>query len=212
MMYPSAVERERYADLAVHAISLVGVVAGAILLMVNAVTSLNWAVIAACAIYCLTMLASFGISAGYHLLPWHYWRPAWRRADHAAIYALIAGTFTPLLVQVGSVWGFVVLGGVWLLSVPAILYKLFARELEPRWSLASYLGIGWFGLLALPEVGPVLPMPAVVAMIAGGLVYSFGTIFYARKIQAYRYAIWHGFVLGGTTLFYSAIWMSAFSA
>ena len=85
MMYPSAVERERYADLAVHAISLIGVVAGAALLMVNAVMSLNWAVIVACAIYCLTMLASFGISAGYHLLPWHYWRPAWRRADHAAI-------------------------------------------------------------------------------------------------------------------------------
>ena len=55
-------------------------------------------------------------------------------------------------------------------------------------------------------------MPAVFAMIAGGLVYSFGTVFYARKIQAYRYAIWHGFVLGGTTLFYSAIWMSAFAA
>ena len=81
MMYPSAVERERYADLAVHAISLIGVVAGAALLMVNAVMSLNWAVIVACAIYCLTMLASFGISAGYHLLPWHYWRPAWRRAE-----------------------------------------------------------------------------------------------------------------------------------
>ena len=54
--------------------------------------------------------------------------------------------------------------------------------------------------------------PVTQAMIAGGLVYSFGTVFYARKIQAYRYAIWHGFVLGGTTLFYSAIWMSAFAA
>ena len=212
MMYPSECRRERFADTAVHLVSLLGVVAGSVLLMVNAATHRDWAVIAACTIYCLTMLFSFGVSAGYHLLPWHYWRRAWRRADHAAIYALIAGTFTPLLVLLGGFWCLTVLAVVWLLAIPAMVYKLVAPKLEPRWSLASYLAIGWIGLLALPEMGAKLPTPALVAIIAGGLVYTFGTIFYAREIQAYRYAIWHGFVLGGTSLFYSAIWMSTFSA
>ncbi|MCB1386356.1 MAG: hemolysin III family protein [Nitratireductor sp.] len=211
MTYPSTTRRERFADTAVHAVSLLLVLAGCVVLMIEA-ASLAWLPMIACALYCLTLLVSFTVSAGYHLLPWHSWRPLFQRIDHAAIYALIAGTFTPLLVQIGSLWSLAVLGGVWLLSIPGVIYKLVARELEPRWSLFSYLGIGWFGLLALPEFGNRLPTTALVAIVIGGLTYTFGTIFYARKVQAYRYAIWHGFVLGGTALFYSAIWMSAFSA
>ena len=212
MKYPSACVRERTADLVIHVLVVSGAVIAGALLITFAAIYLDLSVTIACALYALTMLFSFTASALYHIHPRDEWRKFMRRLDHAAIYALIAGTFTPLLVLIGSVWAIVVLVAVWVLAVPAMVFKLVAREVEPRWSLASYLGLGWLGTLALPEFAWSLPAGASAAIIAGGLVYTAGTFFYARKVQSFRYAIWHGFVLAGSGTFFAAICMAAFSA
>lgn len=210
-MYPSEIARERIADGVVHISSLAAVLTGCAALVIYAVAAFDAPLIIACSIYAACMIASFTASASYHLLPQHHWRSGLRRFDHAAIYALIAGTFTPLLVHIGTTLVYIVLGAVWLLAIPAMLYKVLGENIAPRWSLASYIGLGWMGTIALPDFSSTLPMSAVIAIIAGGFFYSFGTIFYGRKSQAFRYAVWHMFVLLGTAAFFLAIWLALFS-
>lgn len=209
-MYPSPQIKERYADGIVHIIGLAAVFVGCFILIFYTAAQLEMSLVAACSIYAICMTASFGTSASYHMLPQHHWRSGLRRLDHAAIYALIAGTFTPLLVFVGTTTAYYILGAVWILAVPAMLYKILGEQIEPRWSLASYIGLGWVGIIALPDFSAILPLSALIAIFAGGFFYSFGTVFYRRKGQSFRYSIWHGFVLLGTGSFFTAIWISLF--
>ncbi len=209
-MFPSPLIQERYADGAVHAIGLAATIIGCLTLILYASARFDTPMVVACSIYALCMTASFTTSASYHMLPQHHWRSGLRRLDHAAIYALIAGTFTPLLIFVDTITAYFVLAAVWILSVPAMLFKILGEQIEPRWSLASYLGLGWIGIVALPDFSSILPLSALVAIFAGGFFYSFGTIFYRRKEQRFRYSIWHSFVLLGTSSFFAAIWISLF--
>ena len=209
--YPSADPRERYADSAIHVVSLVFAIVFCTWMMVGVAHELEVKLMVACAIYCLGVMFSFTTSAGYHLLPFHQWRRLLRRLDHIAIYVLIAGTFTPLLVHIGTSWSYGVLAAVWIFAFPAMAYKLFGSVIEPRWSLASYLGLGWMGLLALPDFNAHLSSTAVIAALAGGLTYTFGTYFYAKEVQKYRYAIWHSFVFVGTAFFFFSVWITIFA-
>jgi len=210
MNYPSLSRNERYADGAVHALGLSSVTISSFFLMIGAATQASISVAIACIIYCASLMTSFVTSAGYHLLPAHGWREFLQRLDHTAIYALIAGTFTPLLVHINSTWGNVVLAMVWLLAIPAMIYKMVGKDIEPRWSLSSYLALGWMGLLAAPEFYDKLPVLAVYGIGVGGLLYTFGTLFYANDNLPYRNAIWHTFVLAGSFCFFYAIWITVF--
>lgn len=208
MNYPSLAKHERFADGAVHVLGLSTITISSLYLTISATMHVSIGVAIACIIYCTSLMASFTSSASYHLLPAHGWREFLQRLDHAAIYALIAGTFTPLLVHINSTWGYVVLAAVWGLAIPAMIYKLIGSEIEPRWSLASYLALGWLGLLAAPEFFYKLPALAVYAVISGGIIYTLGTLFYTRDTLAYRNAIWHTFVLLGSFCFFFAIWIT----
>lgn len=210
MEYPTACRTERFADGAVHVFGLSTITISTLYLMVGAAMHVSLGVVIACLIYSTSLMASFASSASYHLLPAHGWREFLQRLDHAAIYALIAGTFTPLLVHINSTWGYLVLGAVWILAIPAMLYKMLGEEIEPRWSLASYLALGWLGLLAMPEFVTKLPSLAVYAVISGGIIYTLGTLFYAKDDLKYRNAIWHTFVLLGSFCFFLAIWITIF--
>ena len=129
----------------------------------------------------------------YHLSPFHEWRLVLRRIDHAAIYLTIAGTFTPLFVLADTEFSLLLLSIVWGLAIPAMLYKIVGSNLDSRWSLVSYLGLGWMGILAVPDLMEILPVLSLWAMLAGGVFYSLGTIFYARK--ALPFAIRSGIAL-----------------
>lgn len=207
-MYPSVIKSERIADGIVHAIGLVAIATGGLMLLGNILPGTPAPLVTAVAIYLFCVIASFAASLAYHLLPHHHWRQGLRRIDHAAIYAFIAGTFTPLLIFIGTDYSRYILIAVWALAIPALAYKIFGSQIAPRWSLVSYLALGWMGLLALPDFIEYLPRPALIAIVCGGLFYSVGTIFYARKQLAYRYAIWHSFGLMGGASFFTAIWFS----
>lgn len=209
--YPSVVLRERIADGIVHAFSLVGLSIACIVLLITQSVHLEPGMIWASVVYCGAILVSFATSAGYHLLPWHHWRHILRRLDHTAIYALIAGTFTPLLVHIGTSWSLTVLVMIWALAIPAMMYKLFGKNIEPRWSLASYLGLGWLGMLAISDLYSHIPTAAVTAIVVGGATYTVGTVFYVRKLLPYRNAIWHTFVLAGTGFLFFAVWTTVFA-
>lgn len=209
--YPSELLHERIADAVVHGLALIVILIAGTALMISAAIWASAGLVVACAIYCFGLLGSFAVSASYHLLPWHNARQVLRRLDHVAIYALIAGTFTPLLVQIGTGWAYVVLGAIWLLAIPAMIYKLVGSNIEPSWSLASYLGLGWMGVLAIPEFGDHLSATAIAAILVGGSIYTAGTYFYVKKVQPYRHAIWHSFVLTGTAFLFVAIWTTVFA-
>lgn len=207
-MYPSQTAPERYADLGVHALSLIAFfIAGAMLVPVAAAQG-STALVTATAIYVVAILASISISGAYHLLPHHHLRKVLQRWDHAAIYTLIAGTFGPLLVFAGTTSAYIILGIVWLCALAGVWFKIFGKNIEAKWSLASYLGLGWFGLFALPDFWHALPNSALIALGAGGVFYTLGTLFYKSKSLSFRYPIWHFFGLLGGSSFFVSIWIT----
>lgn len=210
MNYPTLCRNERFADGIIHILGLTTITISSLYLMIGAAMHVSIGVAAACIIYCTSLVSSFVTSAGYHLLPVHDYRQVLQRLDHAAIYALIAGTFTPLLVHIDTRWGYIVLSSVWLLAIPAMVYKIVGEEVEPKWSLPSYLALGWLGLLAVPEFVTKLETPAVISIVAGGLLYTAGTLFYTREELKYNNAIWHAFVVAGSFSFFYAIWITIF--
>lgn len=207
LMYPSPKTLERRADFIVHWIGLIFILVAGLMLLIQA-AGRDLTVVAAVGVYVIGVAFSHVISMFYHLSPFHGQRLGLRRIDHAAIYLTIAGTFTPLFVLVDTEFSLFLLMIVWALAIPAMLYKIFGKNLDSRWSLASYLGLGWMGVIGVPEMVEQLPGLSLWAMLAGGVFYSFGTIFYARKAQPFRYSIWHSFVMLGGASFFVAIWVA----
>jgi hemolysin III len=138
----------------------------------------------AVAVYALSVAALFGTSALYHRVDWRTLRARrWmRRLDHAMIFVLIAGTYTPfsLLVLHGTL-GVVILVAVWSAAIAGALFKLIWID-APGWlGTTAYISIGWIALTALPDLVHRLGISAVVALALGGILYSAGGVIYARK-------------------------------
>ncbi|MGB3472976.1 MAG: hemolysin III family protein [Erythrobacter sp.] len=208
MAFPSESAPERLADAIIHAVSLAGFAVASLVLVHHASRLEGYALLISVLVYAVTAIASIGISFAYHLLPRHDLRPVLRRWDHAAIYLVIAGTFTPLLVLSGTRYAYVILAVIWAFSAAGVAFKVLTSNMDSRWSLISYLGMGWFALFALPTFWSELPGVSTTAFAAGGLFYTIGTIFYARKGMRFRYPIWHGLGTLGGTSFFVAIWLA----
>ena len=207
-MYPSSTAPERLADGIVHAASFVGLLIASAFLLSRIISSGDPVLVMAAIVYVLAALFSIGISFAYHLAPRHAWRGALRRWDHAAIYLVIAGTFSPLLIKTGTTSGHVILAIIWGLALIGFGFKIFGSNLDSRWSLASYLGLGWLALVALPDFSSQLPSFTTWAIGAGGLFYTVGTLFYRAKELRFRYPIWHAFGTLGGGSFFAAIWVA----
>lgn len=120
--------------------------------------------------------------------------------DHAAIYLLIAGSYTPLtLVTLRGPWGWSLLGAVWFLAIAGILVKTCMRSRRDHWlSTALYLFMGWLVVVAIGPVVRSLPLPGLLLILLGGVSYSAGVAFFAWERLKYNHAIWHLFVLAGS--------------
>jgi len=206
MAFPSKTAPERRADAIIHAFSLAIFLIASVVLLKSAAQLESPALLIAVFVYAVTAIASIGISFAYHLLPRHDLRRVLRRWDHAAIYLVIAGTFTPLLVMSGTRYAYGILAIIWAFAAAGVAFKVLTSDMDSRWSLLSYLGMGWFALFALPTFWSELPGVSTMAFAAGGLLYTVGTIFYARKGMSFRYPIWHGLGTLGGTSFFVAIW------
>ncbi|MFU8824271.1 PAQR family membrane homeostasis protein TrhA [Yoonia sp.] len=204
-MYPTPDRSERIADGTIHVLGVVGAMIGAIGLVVWSAGMANPTQIAAIVIYGITLIVTFVASAVYHLTPWHHLRPALRRFDHAAIYLKIAGTYTPLVVMIGSGFAYLVLGVVWSLAVIGVVLKLFFWRAPGRFGPALYLVMGWLSLALIWSLWPIVPVSTMVLIAVGGLLYTAGVPFYAAKKLPYSTAIWHGFVVIASVCFFVAI-------
>jgi hemolysin III len=210
--YPAYARSERIADGAVHLLGVVLAIIGTVFLIVfDAVWGGKGAVyLAALAVYGGSLILSLMASAFYHMTPWEGLRMPLRRVDHAAIYLKIAGTYTPLVVLIGSTYAWGVLVLVWAAALAGAVAKLvFFRS--PGWvGTALYLGLGWASLLLAAPLIATLPMAASVLVGLGGVAYSAGVLFFRWEALKFSNAIWHGFVLAGSGCFYAAITVATF--
>nr|WP_281375546.1 hemolysin III family protein [Haloferula luteola] len=147
-----------------------------------------------------TLVLLYLSSSIYHAFSSPKLKELFQIFDHACIYLLIAGSYTPLtLVCLRGAWGWSIFGVVWFLAVAGVVLKAVMRgKREAWWSTALYLAMGWLIVIAAGPLIRNLPTPGLIWLIAGGVGYSLGTIFFAWEKLPYNHAIWHGFVILGS--------------
>ena len=196
-----------------HAIACGGAILTMIALCIRGSDSI--ATLLALGVYGASTILLYGASATYHLGPWHGpRRAAFRSIDHASIYVLIAGTFTPFCVTLlaGSE-RVVVLALIWGIAAIGVCASILAPNLPRRYSVGLYLGMGWMGLIPAPTLIGLLPASALALLLSGGLLYSIGAIIYARRRpdpfpSTFGYhEIFHLFVIAGNAAFLTVIWI-----
>jgi hemolysin III len=197
---------ELIADGIVHAIGLSLGLAGAVAIMIVASNSTHLADMASMVIYMVGLLSMIGFSAAYNV--WPISRAKWilRRFDHAAIYVMIAGTYTPFVAQMkGDVASIALLIGVWLTAAAGVTLKLLFPGRFDRLAVVVYLLLGWSGVVVYEPGAAAIPHLSVWLLAAGGVLYSTGVIFHRWQSLRFQNAIWHGFVLVAACCHYSAV-------
>lgn len=198
---------EMIADGVVHAVGIVlAIAAGATLLALAAFRTGPGEYIAA-AFYVISLLTVLSVSLAYNQWPVH--SPAkWvlRRFDHAAIYLLIAATYTPFLAQLdGSPLAGVMIAVIWTCAAFGIAIKVLLPGRFDRLAVVFYLAIGWSGVVLARPLVETLPTATLAFLVAGGVVYSLGVVFFAWKALRFHNALWHGFVVTGAGLHLAAM-------
>lgn len=203
--YPAYSKPERIADGTMHFLGVGGAITGAALLPLWADPDSGSGQTVAIVIYGMALVATFIASAFYHLTPWENLRPTLRRVDHAAIFLKIAGTYTPLVVLVGSLSSYLVLGIVWALAIFGIVRKLFYWQVPGKLGSVLFLVMGWMSVAIIWSLVMILPEASIWLIAIGGGLYTVGVVFHAWKQLKFANAIWHGFVVSASTCFYIAI-------
>lgn len=197
---------EEIANSLSHGAGLIAAVVAVPFLLVAA-SRLPAASIVGASVFAATMILLYLTSTLYHALPRGRAKRVFMKLDHGAIYLFIAGSYTPFTLGVlHGAWGWTLFGLVWGLAALGILLKAFGRLSHPWVSTALYLAMGWLVLIAVvPLVRSVEPA-GVALLVAGGLAYSAGCIFYLLDNRLrYAHAVWHGFVVAGSGFHYFAV-------
>jgi len=198
---------EEIANAVTHGIGTGLSVAGLILLVVLAYQrgAVAWQ-IASLSVYGASLVLLHLSSTLYHSLRPPKAKLVFRVFDHGSIYLLIAGTYTPfLVVGMPGTLAWFLLGTIWALAITGIVLSAVFIGRFPKLSTTAYILMGWLVVAAGKQLVANIPRGGLVLLIAGGLAYTMGIIFYAWKKLPYNHAIWHLFVLGGSISHYLAI-------
>lgn len=182
--------------------------AGLVLLVIRSAQHGDaWHVVST-AIFGATLVLLYTASTLYHSFRSERTKQVLQKFDHAAIFLLIAGTYTPfVLVTLRGPWGWSLFGVVWGLAVAGVTLKFW---LAGRFRLAStliYLAMGWLVLVAIKPLLAALPAGGIKLLLAGGLCYTGGAGFYLWKRLPYHHAVWHLFVLAGSACHWAAVYL-----
>lgn len=199
-------DNEELANSITHAVGMALSLAGLIILVVYASIQGDVWKIVSFSIYGASLLVLYTASTLYHSFTSEHAKHYLKIFDHAAIYFLIAGTYTPfLLVMLREDWGWTIFVIIWVLAIAGIIFKLFFVHRFQIISTVIYLLMGWLIIFAFRPLIAHVPEKGLYWMLAGGLSYSFGVIFYLWKKVPYHHAIWHLFVLGGSIFHFFAV-------
>ncbi|MBI3792087.1 MAG: hemolysin III family protein [Gemmatimonadetes bacterium] len=188
-----------------HGAGLVAVLAAAPFLVIAAVGRDSWVVTGA-VIYAVSLALLYTTSTLYHALTNARAKAVFKRLDHAAIFVLIAGTYTPFaLGPMRGNWGWTMFAMAWVIATVGVVLKLTGRLRHPGLSNAAYLLMGWLAVAFARPFWATVPHAGVWWIAAGGLFYTLGVPFYAAKQARYTHFVWHLFVLGGTVCHFVAV-------
>lgn len=204
-MRAGAADGEEFANIVTHGLGLVAsVAAGAVLITLASLTRDPWQ-IAGASVYVASLVLLYAASTLFHAARSPRLKGRLRVFDHCAIFGLIAGTYTPFtLGPMRGGWGWTLFGLAWGMALAGIVMKLFWTGRFPLLSTLFYLSMGWMVVLAARPLYLTLPGTVIVWIVAGGLLYSIGTIFYLGR-RRYSHAVWHLFVLAGSACHYVAV-------
>jgi hemolysin III len=203
---PPEIRSEWRADAIIHAVGVTLGLAACITLAIVAVPKRDAAVLTSLTVYGAGLLAMLGCSALYNIAGHGPRKALWRRLDHAAIFVMIAGTYTPFAaIAIGGAWGTGLLVFVWTAAAAGAVLKLLRPGRLETLSIAAYLLLGWTILVAIDRLIAAVSLPAFVLLAAGGILYSVGVLFHRWDALPYNRAVWHGFVLAAATCQYFAV-------
>lgn len=159
-------------------------------------------------IWALTMILLYSASALYHALPHSNAKRVCRILDHSNIYFLIAGTYTPMMLYVGTPTAHLIVALVWIFALVGIIFTLIFWGRYGAVHIGLYILMGWLVVFFAPQIFPLLPGGLLKWVIAAGVTYTAGVIFYANKKIPHYHAIWHLFCIGGSALFFIGYWIN----
>jgi hemolysin III len=197
---------EELAHALTHGIGAALSVAGlAVLVTLTSQRGDAWQVTAT-AIFGATLVLLYTASTLYHSFRNERRKRLLRKFDHAAIFLLIAGTYTPfLLVNLRGPWGWSLFGVIWAIAMVGVAMKFWFAGRFRVASTLLYIGMGWLLLIAGRPLLITVPTGSLWLLLAGGLTYTVGTVFYLWKRLPYHHAVWHLFVLGGSVCHFFAV-------
>jgi len=203
---------EEIANSASHGLGLAAALAALPILIGGAARAGSAANVVAASIFATSMVLLYLSSTLYHAIPLNRFKRLFQKLDHGAIYLLIAGTYTPFTLGVlHGAWGWTLFGLVWGLAGIGLVLKTFDRLTHPMVSTGLYLLMGWLVLIAIRPLTALLPSAGMIWLVAGGLAYTVGVVFYlADSRLRYSHFVWHLFVIAGTTChFFAVLWYAA---
>jgi len=203
---PAYSARERLIDAAVHALGVPAAPVAVVVLLMAVTPTGEAAAVLAAAVYGAGLIAMLWLSAAYNLVGDPERKERIRRLDHAAIFLMIAGTYTPFaLVSLGGRMGLGLLALVWLVALAGAALKLLRPRRYERSTTVLYLALGWIGLPLAGLLVAALPAASLLLLGAGGLLYSAGVAFHLWDSLPYQNAVWHALVLAAAACHYVAV-------
>jgi hemolysin III len=198
---------EELANTISHGIGFVAALVGVPFLVATAARHGDLLDIFGAIVFSASVLLLYFSSTVYHGLPNGDAKRVFRVVEHSAIYLLIAGTYTPFTLGVlRGPWGWALLGAVWAIAVIGVTLKAFNKASHPILSTSLYLLMGWLIVVAAEPLMAGLPTPTLLLLIAGGLSYTVGVIFFALDSRLpFGHLVWHAFVMIGTACHYLAV-------
>jgi hemolysin III len=197
---------EEWLNASSHGIGLALSIVGFVFLLLLAIHRGTAWCVASCIVYGCSLMSLYLASTLYHSATSSRCKRALRFFDHAAIFLLIAGTYTPfLLVSLRGVWGWSLFAVVWGCAVLGILFKLRFLGRHQALSTAVYVIMGWLVVVAIKPLAAHVSSTALIWLISGGVSYTVGVLFFASRRIPFGHVVWHAFVLAGSICHYFAI-------
>lgn len=202
---------EEIANSVTHGIGLLLALSAMPFLIAAAVQKGDAANIVGVSIFGGTLVLLYLASTIYHALPQNKAKRVFQLFDHAAIFLLIAGTYTPFTLGVlRGAWGWTLLALIWGMAIFGVVLKAVRGTKCPRLSMCLYLAMGWLVVIAVRPVLANVPIPGLVWIAAGGIAYTSGVAFFAAERMRYSHCVWHLFVLAGSVCHvFAVLWYAA---
>lgn len=201
--------KEEIANSVSHGLGVIAGIVALVLMLLKGQDHLTPIQLTGVTIYGASIIVLFLCSTLYHSVSHSGWKHKLKIADHCAIYCLIAGTYTPLmLISLQGTQSIVILTAIWSLAIGGLLFKTLFIHKFKKLSLVLYLAMGWLCVTVMGDLTKAMSEVGFNLLILGGLFYTLGVVFYVGKRIPFNHAIWHLFVLGGAMSHFLCIYLT----